>query len=86
MNNPIIDFYGNKKWINENYNLHRDDGPAIIYCNGDKTWYQDGKIHRVDGPAYIRVNGYQEWWINGHFLNVKSQQEFERYMKLKAFW
>lgn len=33
------------------YLLHREDGPAIIYSNGDTQWYLDGFRHRLDGPA-----------------------------------
>jgi len=45
--------------------LHREDGPAIIYVNGDKFWYINGKIHREDGPAVEYNSGTKEWWING---------------------
>ena len=33
--------------------LHREDGPAISYLNGDCRWYLNGKLHRSDG--------YQRW-------------------------
>ncbi len=46
----------NKEWY---YNgiLHRIDGPAIEYANGDKEWYFEGKKHRIDGPAVEYANG-----------------------------
>ena len=31
--------------------LHRDDGPAVEWPNGDKHWYRHGKLHRLDGHA-----------------------------------
>lgn len=31
-----ISDYGNKHWRNENGSLHREDGPAVEYANGDK--------------------------------------------------
>lgn len=44
-------------WLEEgwykNHRPHRDDGPAIIYADGRKTYYQDGLVHREDGPAVI---------------------------------
>ena len=34
-----------------NGELHRTDGPAVEYANGNKYWYLNGKFHRTDGPA-----------------------------------
>jgi hypothetical protein len=65
---------------------HRLDGPAIEWVDGDKFWYQNGKRHRIDGPAREWFNGYKEWWIEGEEINCNSQEEFERYLKLKLFW
>ena len=45
--------------------LHREDGPAIEYANGDKSWYINDKLHREDGPAIEYANGDKSWWING---------------------
>ncbi len=47
-----------------NGNLHRADGPAVIYPNGSQLWYQDNRLHRVDGPAVIKA-GCQEWYLYG---------------------
>ena len=72
--------YDNKKFINgnvsieitsnlisiyKNEKLHRDDGPAVIYSNGNKTWYKNGELHRDDGPAVIRNDGTKGWYKNG---------------------
>ena len=45
--------------------LHREDGPAVEYVDGDKVWYLNGKLHREDGPAIEWANGSREWWLNG---------------------
>lgn len=46
--------------------LHRDnDEPAVIYFNGTKEWYQNGKRHRVGGPAVTYKNGAEIWYQNG---------------------
>ena len=39
------EFYytNNKYWYNRNDSIHRLDGPAIEYANGDKYWYINGK-------------------------------------------
>jgi len=44
--------------------LHREDGPAIEWANGDKFWYLNGKCHREDGPACEYANGNKSWWLN----------------------
>jgi hypothetical protein len=43
---------------------HREDGPAIIYADGEQCWYLNGLRHREDGPAVIRADGTQSWYIN----------------------
>jgi len=55
----VLDFYDNSKI------LHRVDGPAIEYADGDTSWYVNGKRHRVDGPAVEYANGSKFWWIDG---------------------
>ena len=43
--------------------LHRTDGPAVEYINGDKLWYVDDRLHRVDGPA-VESDGDKFWWVD----------------------
>ena len=45
--------------------LHRTDGPAIEYADGDKIWYVDGKLHRTGGPAVEQANGRRSWYVDG---------------------
>ena len=45
--------------------LHRIDGPAVEYPNGDKFWCQNGKRHRIDGPAVEYSDGTKHWYQNG---------------------
>ena len=59
----IIDNKRNKYWY-QNYQLHRVDGPAIEYPNGDKEWYQNGLLHREDGPAVEYADGDKIWYQN----------------------
>jgi hypothetical protein len=60
-----IDIFGSKFWKNKNGQLHRLDGPAEEYADGQKSWYQNGLRHRLDEPAVEGNNGGKEWWING---------------------
>jgi hypothetical protein len=43
--------------------LHSDIEPAIIYENGDWTWYKHGIVHRDGGPA-VRQSGNEIWYQN----------------------
>ena len=86
INNGIyIDNYGTK-WHYLNEKFHREDGPAVEWSNGNKSWYINGELHREDGPAIERGDDHHDWYYNGKFINCSSQQEFEKYIKLKAFW
>jgi hypothetical protein len=62
-----IDMYGNKTWRNSDRKLHRTDGPAVEWLNGDKVWCIEGELHRIGCPAIERSNGDKEWYINGKF-------------------
>jgi len=53
--------------------LHRLDGPAIIWPNGTKLWYVDGKCHRTDGPAVEHTDGRKSWYVDNKRL---TEQEF----------
>lgn len=76
---------GYKAWA-QNGRWHRTDGPAIEYVNGGKDWMQNGKRHRLDGPAVEYAEGGKEWWVEDELINCDSQEEFERLIRLRAFW
>jgi hypothetical protein len=58
-----IDEDGNTFWWNGS-SLHREDGPAIVWANGDMEWFHYGKTHRVGGPAMLYQNGEAQWYLN----------------------
>jgi hypothetical protein len=76
---------GTKCWF-QNGKRHRIDGPAIEYPDGEKHWYQNGLLHRLDGPALEYSGGDKEWYYEDEYIDCKSQEEFERLIKLKLFW
>jgi hypothetical protein len=39
---------GEKIWRLPNRNIHRDDGPAVIYANGDVEWRLRGESMSFD--------------------------------------
>ena len=55
---------GDKRYYNAEDQLHREDGPAEEWIDGDKWWYLNDKIHREDGPAIEWVNGKKIWYLN----------------------
>ena len=48
---------------NENGLFHREDGPAIEYEYGTKSWWINDERHREDGPAVIWSDGHVEYWM-----------------------
>ena len=45
--------------------LHRENGPAVVFINGYKEWYQNGLLHRTDGPAIEFADDTKQWYQNG---------------------
>jgi hypothetical protein len=83
---PAIEYSeGDKCWY-QNNKRHREDGPAIEFSTGTKCWYQNDKRHRIDGPAIEFANGEKSWYYKGKQLMCFSQEQFEKLIKLKAFW
>ena len=78
----IVSHNGEKCWY-LNDKLHREDGPAIEY-EDRKVWYLYGKCHRIDGPAVEYTDGKKYWSLNGK--RIDTQEEFDRLLRLKAFW
>ena len=74
-------------YLNNNFVLHRDDGPATETSDGAKYWYQHGLSHRLDGPAIERTGIciICGWYYNGEKADVYSQEEFEKWLKLRNF-
>jgi hypothetical protein len=53
------------EFFDENDELHKEDGPAVIWSDGSEFWYLHGQLHRIDGPAIEFPNGYKMWYIDG---------------------
>lgn len=76
---------GSKIWFMKNL-IHREDGPAVEYTDGQKEWWINNKRHRLDGPAIIFPSGRKMWFFNGKPIPCRSQEGFDRLLKLKVFW
>ena len=66
--NCMINIYGGGKFWYHNGTLHRDNGPAAEYINGDRSWYQNHKRHRDNGPAIEYADGRKAWYQNGKYI------------------
>jgi hypothetical protein len=86
MKNRVIRNKDEEYWF-EDDNLHRDDGPAVTYENGQKMWYKNGELHREDGPAIIRANGKKEWYLYKRPLTREEWwNSITHEMKVKALF
>jgi len=71
-----------KYWFKEGI-IHREDGPAIEWVNGNKYWYKEGNCHRSDGPAIERLDKSKEWWVDGQlylFIDIEVLIETSIYL------
>jgi hypothetical protein len=44
-NGSYIDQHNTQRWYNEAGQIHRDDGPALIYPSGNAYWYLQGDMY-----------------------------------------
>jgi len=88
MKNGLIVANGGDKFWYKDDQLHREDGPAVEFVlSRSRWWYKNGRIHREDGPAVEGSGSLPNiWYYHGEYIKCNSQQEFERIIKLKAFW
>ena len=63
-------------------NCYTSPNGDTLYFDCENSW----RLHRLDGPAIECANGHKEWFINGKNTFCKTQKEFERLLKMKAFW
>jgi hypothetical protein len=49
--NPEITPGGHQYWFNSNRKFHREDGPAIIYADGELRWYINSALYN-DNKSY----------------------------------
>jgi hypothetical protein len=76
-----IDECGDECWYDDNLDFHREDGPAIIWKNGNKTWIRHGRLHRKNGPAAEYVNGDSCWYVNDRLHRLDGPAMDSKYRK-----
>jgi len=60
------------EWYNKSNQLHRENGPAIEWANGDKSYYINGELHRENGAALEWADGDKAYYINDQFLTKEE--------------
>lgn len=82
----VIEFYfdrepegGGEYEEDEEFKLHRLDGPAYI-SNRQIEWYVKDRLHRTDGPAVVKRGKEDQFWVNGKKM---AQEEFEKHFDIK---
>jgi hypothetical protein len=74
---------GTKEWKLPNGIRHRENGPAVEYIGGTKSWWINGACHREDGPAIEYGDDYKRWFLNGKQYTEKEYKYEMRSRKLK---
>ena len=78
------------RWY-KNGMLHRENGPAMITKNSDKTtlesWYINGQLHRNDAPAIIHTNDngevMAEIWYKNNSIHRENGSAIIKYSQGK---
>jgi hypothetical protein len=79
------DSHGAIRYYNDLNQLHREDGPAIEWANGDKIWYRNDQCHREDGPAIVYADG-TKWWCRNHQQHREDGPAIEYSNGKKEYW
>lgn len=64
-----------------NSEIHREDGPAVIWHSGTKGWCKNGKYYREEGPAIEFYNGKKSWYLNGICYGIGNDFTNESWIK-----
>jgi hypothetical protein len=54
---------------NDSGQIHRVDGPAVIFEDGTYYWFINGVQHREGGPAVCYPEGFSMWYKYGVLHN-----------------
>jgi hypothetical protein len=84
----VVSNIGTFYYIKGTRTLHREDGPARKWYDGEKRWYINGRLHRVDGPAIIYNNGEVEWHLDGVRFETKEEwfEDLTEEQKVKTLY
>lgn len=57
---------------------HREDGPAVVWKNGEYEWIRFDFYENSDGPVFDSPSGFKRWHKGHDFI---TEQEFIRATK-----
>jgi hypothetical protein len=82
---------GEEYHYNTNHQLHRENAPAIIRRINlnpsiHKEYWVSGERHRENGAAIEYADGLKDWFYRGKHIDCQSQEQFEKIIRIKAFW
>lgn len=77
-----IDPHGTRRWRNAQGQLHRSDGPAVVYRTGTKMWKHNGQKHRLDGPAVVLTMPPRKYWF---IDNIEYNDELTYWMAVSEW-
>ena len=70
-----------------NGQLHRDnDEPAVIFDDGERGWYQQGKRHRDNGPAVISNTGSSAYYQFGKLHRIDGPAMINEFANRTEWW
>jgi hypothetical protein len=64
---------GTKEYYRWDGKLSKENGPAVVYANGDVEYWLFGIRHRTDGPAVV-YGDKQYWFEFGEFRKCIVQK------------
>lgn len=74
------------KNINEEPFFHRENDLPAYIADGFEYYLIDGYFHRENGAAIISKNeNINYYFYNGYKINVSSNEEFNKYVRLINF-
>jgi hypothetical protein len=62
---PLLVTEESTRYVDENEELHCENGPALILDDGSELYYRHGILHREDGPAHVDGNGNEYYYLDG---------------------
>ena len=68
-------YHGVFYWVDGK--LHRTNGPAIAWSNGEQSYWINDKLHRLDGPAVTWDNGEEFYFVDNK--EVSKEDFYKNY-------
>ena len=64
----------------KNGHWHCEDEPALVWFDGVREWWLNGKRHRNTGPAIYSLKGkHMEWWQHGQLHRLDGPAVIDAY-------